>query len=461
MEMGQPEKGSESDREKNIKMVKRQLITAGIVIFSACCIILFYFSVQRYNGLHEAWSTFMEILQPIIIGAGMAFLINPILQFLERRIRPFIEKHSRSAESAKKLSRWICALLALIIFLGLIALVFVAIIPEIYGTIRFLIENLGNQIGKVLDWANDITGGYFADDISRIKASDLEETFQGALELLGNFLDMGQRELVSVITSGAIGAGRFVVNLVIGIIVSVYILIGKERFKGQVKKMVYGVFGTDQANVILEICRKAATIFYGYIIGTIIDSFMVGVVCYIAMRILQLPYAMLVSTIVGITNVIPVFGPYIGAVPSVIIIFLTNPMQGIYFLIMILVLQQVDGNIIAPKILGNSTGLSSFWVVVAIVVGGGLFGFFGMLLGVPTMALIYYLIGRFSKYLLRKKDLPEETDVYVHLKEVDLKTNEVVRKTVEEEERGYFFFPSKGSGKKKKKGSEEEENKEP
>lgn len=224
MEMGQPEKGSESDREKNIKMVKRQLITAGIVIFSACCIILFYFSVQRYNGLHEAWSTFMEILQPIIIGAGMAFLINPILQFLERRIRPFIEKHSRSAESAKKLSRWICALLALIIFLGLIALVFVAIIPEIYGTIRFLIENLGNQIGKVLDWANDITGGYFADDISRIKASDLEETFQGALELLGNFLDMGQRELVSVITSGAIGAGRFVVNLVIGIIVSVYIL---------------------------------------------------------------------------------------------------------------------------------------------------------------------------------------------------------------------------------------------
>jgi len=151
MEMGQPEKGSESDREKNIKMVKRQLITAGIVIFSACCIILFYFSVQRYNGLHEAWSTFMEILQPIIIGAGMAFLINPILQFLERRIRPFIEKHSRSAESAKKLSRWICALLALIIFLGLIALVFVAIIPEIYGTIRFLIENLGNQIGKVLD----------------------------------------------------------------------------------------------------------------------------------------------------------------------------------------------------------------------------------------------------------------------------------------------------------------------
>lgn len=298
MEMGQPEKGSESDREKNIKMVKRQLITAGIVIFSACCIILFYFSVQRYNGLHEAWSTFMEILQPIIIGAGMAFLINPILQFLERRIRPFIEKHSRSAESAKKLSRWICALLALIIFLGLIALVFVAIIPEIYGTIRFLIENLGNQIGKVLDWANDITGGYFADDISRIKASDLEETFQGALELLGNFLDMGQRELVSVITSGAIGAGRFVVNLVIGIIVSVYILIGKERFKGQVKKMVYGVFSTDQANVILEICRKAATIFYGYIIGTIIDSFMVGVVCYIAMRILQLPYAMLVSTIV-------------------------------------------------------------------------------------------------------------------------------------------------------------------
>ena len=139
--------------------------------------------------------------------------------------------------------------------------------------------------------------------------------------------------------------------------------------------------------------------------------------------IFKMPYPLLVSIIIGVTNIIPVFGPYIGAVPTVIIIFLTQPMQGIYFLIFVIVLQQIDGNIIGPKILGDSTGLSSFWVVVAIVVGGGLFGFAGMLFGVPTMALVYYLIGRFSKYMLRKRELPEETTDYVNLEKVDLQNH--------------------------------------
>ena len=457
----QRDRQSENEKEKDSDKygIKRQMITAGIVIFSACCIILFYFSVQRYNGLHEAWNTLIRILQPIIIGAGTAFLVNPIMVFLERRIYPFLQKHSKSDLAAKKLARTVCIFLALVIFLGLISLLVVSIIPETYQTVRFLIDNLGSQVEGVLDWANQITGGYFEENITRIKESDIQEMLQSGLEWLGNFLDLGQKELVGMITSGVISVGRLLINLIIGIVVSVYILTSKERFEGQTKKIIYSVFKVRYANVVLEVFRKAIDIFYGYIIGTLLDSIAVGLVCYVAMSILGLPYAVLVSVIIGATNVIPVFGPYIGAVPSVIIIFLTNPMQGIYFLIMILILQQVDGNIIVPKILGNSTGLSSFWVVLAIVVGGGLFGFVGMLLGVPTMALLHYLIGRFVKYLLRGKDLPEGTDTYVHIKKVDLETNEVVMKTPEEEDRGHFAILYRG-GKKKKKQKEQQDTEE-
>ena len=452
------EKKKDKKREQWNLMVKRQMVTAGIVIFSACCIILFYFSVQRYAGLHAAWDSFVGIMQPIIIGFGMAFLMNPIMQFLERRLYPFVEKHSKSELSAKKTSRLICSMAALVIFLGLITLMFVAIIPETYATARYLVDNLGDKIGGVLDWANQITGGHFEDNIMKVKESGIEESLQKGLEWLGNVLEFGQDEIVSMVTNGVISVGKLFVNLIIGIIVSVYILMSKEVFKGQTKKLIYGVFKAEQANVILEVARKAADIFYGFIIGKIIDSIIIGIICYVGMLILRLPYALLVSVIVGVTNVIPVFGPYIGAVPTVIIIFLTNPMQGIYFLIFVFALQQADGNIIGPKILGDSTGLSSFWVVVSIVVGGGLFGFMGMLLGVPTMALIYYLVGRFSRHLLRAKKLPEETDTYVHLKEVDVSTNQVVPKSPEEEKKSHFhFFTSTDKKKKAKKNHTSEE----
>ena len=158
------------------------------------------------------------------------------------------------------------------------------------------------------------------------------------------------------------------------------------------------------------------------------------------MQILRMPYPLLVSVIIGVTNIIPVFGPYIGAVPTVIIIFLTEPMQGIYFLIFVIILQQIDGNIIGPKILGDSTGLSSFWVVVAIVVGGGLFGFAGMLLGVPTMALIYYLVGRFAKYLLRKRNLPEDTEDYINLQCIDVEKGELIEHPEGYENKQYVVF---------------------
>ena len=397
------------EKEAEKRQFRRVMSIAGVVIFSSCCIILFYFCVKRYQGLGEGWDKFINVWQPIIIGFVLAFLMNPFMEFFERNMLPFFLKHSKTEKKARKTTRTISTLIAMVIIVGLTALTFVAIIPELYNTIMFLVTNLGDQIDGVLDWANEITRGRYEKAILGAKGSAADQAIDAALDMAKEYIDIGTKEGISMIATSVYGVGKFLVDVLIGIIVSVYVLCSKEKFKAHIKKIIYGLMKTEHANTLMEINRKASDIFYGFIIGKLIDSLIIGLICYVCMLIFKMPYPVLVSIIIGVTNIIPVFGPYIGAVPTVIIIFLTEPMQGIYFLIFVIILQQIDGNIIGPKILGDSTGLSSFWVVVAIVVGGGLFGIPGMLVGVPTMALIYYLVGRYTKYLLRKKHLPEDT----------------------------------------------------
>ena len=216
---------------------------------------------------------------------------------------------------------------------------------------------------------------------------------------------------------------KLLFNTIIGLIVSVYVLMEKEKFIGQSKKIIYAIFKPERGNIIVRTVRKSNQIFGGFITGKILDSVIIGVICYVVLLIMNMPYTVLVSVIVGVTNVIPFFGPYIGAIPSFIIIALANPLQGLYFLIFIIILQQFDGNILGPKILGNSTGLSSFWVVFAILIGGGMFGVPGMILGVPTFAVIYYIVRNIVNYFLRKRSLPDKTDEYIMLVDIDTKTN--------------------------------------
>lgn len=409
------EQDKQREKEANKRFLHQVMIIAGVFIFATCCVILFYFCVERYEGLGEGWDKFLNVWQPIIIGFILAFLMNPFMEFFDRHLLPFFLKHSKTEKKARKTTRMLSTLIALLIIVGITALTFVAIIPELYNTIEFLVTNLGDQIDGVLDWANEITRGRYEKAILGAKGSAADQAIDAALDMAKEYIDIGSKEGISLIATSVIGVGKFFVDILIGIIVSVYVLCSKETFKAQTKKIIYGLLKTEHANTLMEINRKASEVFYGFIIGKLIDSLIIGLICYVCMLILRMPYPLLVSIIIGVTNIIPVFGPYIGAVPTVIIIFLTEPMQGIYFLIFVIILQQIDGNIIGPKILGDSTGLSSFWVVVAIVVGGGLFGLPGMLVGVPTMALIYYLFGRFTKYLLRKKHLPEETSDYLNL----------------------------------------------
>ncbi len=219
--------------------------------------------------------------------------------------------------------------------------------------------------------------------------------------------------LVTGISLSVMNVINIVKNLLIGLIVAIYVVNSKETFISQAKKITYSILPEPNAAFVIDQFRLAHRMFGGFIIGKMIDSLIIGVICFVGMSILNIPYVMLVSVIIGVTNIIPFFGPFIGAIPSALLILLANPLKSLYFLVFVLVLQQFDGNILGPKILGDSTGLSSFWVLFSILLFGGLWGFIGMVIGVPLFAVIYHLIRLTVNHFLRKKELSTVTEEYL------------------------------------------------
>ena len=439
---------SHEEYEAQTKAFKKKLI---YVTIAACVVILFYFCVQRYTGLGNFVSTAMKVFQPIFIGLGMAFLMNPIMDFFEKHLKEPIGKICKKPDKIDKANRIISALLALVVLVGAVVLFFATAVPSLIDTIVYLVNHVDEQIAGVLDWVNQITGGRYEESLQNVKTKNIDTMVSQAVDFIKPYLNIDQDKVVTTVTNSLISIVKLVVNILIGMFVSVYVLVSKETFKGQTKKLICGILPVKCSNIVLQVTRKTVSIFYGFIIGKIIDSIIIGILCYIGCLIMSMPYPVLVSVIVGVTNVIPVFGPYIGAIPTVIVIFFTEPMKGIYFLIFVLILQQFDGNWLGPKILGDSTGISSFWVLFAVVVGGGLFGLPGMIIGVPMVALIYYLIGRLSRFLVRWRGLPEDTDSYVHMDSIDVTTKELIMRTPEEEETRKHKASANPFKKKKKK----------
>lgn len=417
------EKQEKQNRRKmdwNIRPYLAIGLTALIVIVLG---ISFFFLIYRYNGLANYGGMLMGILQPILIGLVLAYLINPIVKMEERHLLPFLEKHMKKGEKAKKVSRGVSVIGALLFVIVVVALLLSMVIPQLYKSIEGMVVQLPRQAKVFIEWAE----GYLSTD------SEISEYLEAGLNgLIGYFENWVKSDLLPQmqgmlysLTNGVISFVKVVINVVVGVIISVYVLMGKETFVGQAKKAVYALLPTAKGNVLIEVVRKANEIFGGFISGKILDSAIIGVICFIGLYLMRTPYAVLVSVIVGVTNVIPFFGPYIGAIPSAILILLADPLKGLYFIIFIFILQQVDGNIIGPRILGESTGLSSFWVVFAILVGGGLFGFFGMVLGVPVFATIYYLLQRLFAHILRMRGLPVGSGSYTDVERVDPKTKKL------------------------------------
>lgn len=415
-------------RQQNILLLK-----IGIMLFlavSAC--ILVYFKMRSREGLTNFFSRILQGGQPIIIGLALAYILNPVMKFLEKPLLPIFEKHCKTKERAAKLARASAVTGAIIFFLVILILLIWAVAPALVSSIARLIDTMPASVNKFIE---TIQHGRFGKLEVTDRIGDFLKNLTDELEKWVTTLIPQAQTYIVQFTSGVISVVRGVVNFIIGIIVTIYVLMIKEKLIGQAKKLVYAVCKPVVGNVILETMHKADEIFGGFIVGKIVDSAIIGVICYIGCSILRIPDSLLISVIIGVTNIIPAFGPFIGAVPAVFLVVIQSPWHALYLVIFIIILQQVDGNIIGPKILGNSTGLSSFWVMFAILIGGGTFGFLGMLLGVPIFAMIYYLVRRLVNYSIKKKNMPMDTDAYVKISAVDIKTNSLQYFAEEETEK--------------------------
>lgn len=405
-------------------------LTAFLVIVSS---VAFFFLIYRYDGFARILGKIIGILQPITIGLVIAYLMTPIVNFEERHLLPLAQRKMKNPKKANKLVRAVSVIGALAFFVLLIGVLLLMVIPELYKSINGLIVTLPKQVASFMEWLN----GYVSSDseisgyleVGLTKATEYFEHWAKT-----DFLPQTKNILAGV-TTGVINAVKVLFHVLIGIIISIYVLMSKEEFIGQSKKLTYALLPGKSANAVIHTVHKSNEIFGGFISGKLLDSLIIGVLCFICLYFMKMPYAVLVSVIVGVTNVIPFFGPYLGAVPSAILIMLANPIQGVYFIIFILVLQQFDGNILGPAILGESTGLSSFWVVFAILVGGGIFGIPGMIIGVPAFAVIFYVLRKIVNYILKKRQLPQDSGIYIQVEKLDVKNRALICYQKEDEKR--------------------------
>lgn len=404
-------------------------IFAGITAITVIAIsILLVFLLLERQSVFSFFDTLMEILAPITIGAVLAFLVSPIYNSFYSKTVELLATSPEKEEKAKGLARLHGTAVSVIFLTIIVVSLFYMIIPQLYSSIVSILNNMSVYAQNISDWIQEIfeNNPPIEEAVLNIYHQSVEALQAWAnTSLIPNLEDLGSYDFTNIgkivggLSGRVMGAVNLVMDLFIGVIVMIYLLNIKDTLAAQCKKMIYAFLPLKAANGVVEEFRYIHRVFSGFIIGKLIDSLIIGIICYVAMSLLKLPFELLISVIIGVTNVIPFFGPFIGAIPSAVLVFLISPVQCLYFVILILVLQQFDGNILGPKILGNSTGLSSFWVLFSILLFGGLFGFAGMILAVPVTAVIFDLFAKLQYHYLRKKGLSPDTRDYKELKMID------------------------------------------
>ena len=404
-----------------MKTDKKYLFWGLTALFVVCGSILFYYSLFHLDNIINVANKFMAIIMPIVDGLVLAYLMSPITNFFEKKLMGDVFRNKTYNEKTKKRIRLLIVLFSYLLVGFIIYEFFKLVIPELKVSIQSIIdqfdvyaENFEKWLDKILvnfPQLESVVSGWWSGNGSDLTTWISENVLTKANDFL------------ATITSGVFSVLTALWNLIIGIIISIYLLCGKETFLGQAKKMVYALMKRSTANAFIHNVRFTNKTFIGFLGGKIIDSIIIGILCLILTSIMDTPYKTLISVIIGVTNVIPFFGPYIGAIPSAILVLMVDPMECLHFVIMIFLLQQFDGNILGPKILGDSTGLSSFWVIFSITIFGGLFGVLGMIVGVPLFAVIYTGIKAYVKAKLEDKDLTNETSKYVYVDYIDEKHN--------------------------------------
>lgn len=383
-------------------------VYAALVLFS---VILFFLLISNLSGVKAFIDTVFTVLSPLIYGFIIAYILAPFQRFCEAKILRF----RQGSKTEKRLKRPLSVMLSILLLYMVLTLLVGLVIPQVG---RSFME-LETQISGYITAAQNLVDKFIRDF----------PLFNGQYENLSEFMDVNEisTDLKSLISTlygylESAGnqvlsyAGRFVIevkNALIGTIVAVYLLLAKEKLIAKCKWITAALLDRRRYLNLVYLMRFTNKTIGGFLLGKIIDSVIIGLLTFIVMSLVGMPFTPLISVIIGVTNIIPFFGPFIGAIPSAFIIFIAEPRMTLWFILMILVIQQLDGNIIGPKILGDSTGLSALGVLVSITIAGGFFGFAGMILGVPAAAVICALIRQKTDVRLRAKNAETEIEYYM------------------------------------------------
>ena len=385
-------------------------------IIVVCVGIVVAVAMLHIGQLWRIVQTVVRTAMPLFIGFAIAFILLPVVNRLER----FFAKVFFRRKPHPKLGRALAVTITYVLLLALLTGFFALLLPQVIQSLKSVVTIVSGAVPRSTQDLQDMLEDStllprLGLEIEQIMVlwEDVSKQISERLSELNTYTTVLAGNLLSIVRSIGGGIYRVLFHALVGIIASVYMLLDRERFMAQVKKTLYATLKRPTCESLIRWARRANDIFAGFITGKILDSLIIGVICYVCMLIFGIEYPLLISVIVGVTNVIPFFGPYIGAIPSILFLLLINPLSALWFGIFILVLQQLDGNVIGPLILGDHVGLSAFWIMLSITVGGGLFGFSGMLLSVPTFALLYAIARTIIDRRLRKRNLPRETERYI------------------------------------------------
>ncbi len=370
--------------------------------------------------INKEYNKVISVFQPIVIGVVLAYLINPLMMLFERLFKKLFLKKVKKPEKFKSLNRGVSIALAAILFISAISLLLYLIIPQIIISITDFVQSAPQKIETFTNWYNQLAKDYdfvgVFNSVNEWLAENYDGGFEFSFESIFGWLTNSLFKVSGLLGNGLISffgtTFNVAFNMILGFVVSIYILSSKERIFAHFKKLMYAYMNKEKVDDLLDTAREGNKITTRFILGKLIDSLIVGIMCFIVLLIFDMPYPVLVSFIIGVTDIIPFFGPYLGAIPCTLLILLVDPIKAIYFVIIIIVIQQVEGNIISPKILGDTVGLSPFWVLFAMIVGGGLFGLAGMLLAVPVMAILFFIFRKSTERRLKAKNLPIDSTAY-------------------------------------------------
>ena len=402
---------------------ERAVTLRALVIFAVCFALLTV--VLNIDAVGNLIHGIVGILSPVFIGIMLAYILNPICKFFEKRfLKLFLKSGKVDPQKSEKRSRRLGMIISMFILLAVIVALLFLIIPEFAENLQKLVSRAPDLLKQVYSWLEE---KHQADDtVLGTISGNLLEFLHGLTDKINSWLTDDVSSLISTVGNGVISVVSFLFDFLIAIIICAYALLEKNKFIAQSKKIIFAVFKPERANDILDTARYGNEVFGKFITGKLLTSTLVGMLTFIFMSLFNIPYSLLASVIVAVTNVIPFFGPFIGGIPTAFIILITDFKQGIIYIVFLIVIQQIEGNILEPMIMEDRTGVSKFWVTFALLLFGGMFGLMGMILSLPLFAVIYYVAKVFVERRLSARDLPTESDEYLNAGAIDPETNELL-----------------------------------